>query len=168
MKRILGTVQPRMVLAPQGTAAAVAAGDWVNMADYDSALFIFGCDDGAADDDFSVHIRQAQDNAATGAKDVVVRRFYRASAAALSVGTDFAAVAPATVEGLTNACFIEGDDFQVVTVEVTADELDVENGFHYVTAGFGAGGAAGKLISCFVLLSGARYAVEPPDFPDVS
>ena len=167
MKRILGNVQPRMVIAPVATGSADVAGAWVNMGDYDSALFLIGCDDDAGTSDVAVHVRQANTNAGGGVKDVAVRRFYRAEAAGLSVATPFAAVAPATHESLGSAALLEGDDHNVLAVEVTADELDINNGFRWVTVGFSAG-AAGKLLCAFVLLSGARYAVELDDAPDVS
>lgn len=168
MKRQLGYVQPRMILAPSAsTTAAANAGDWVDMAEYDSALMMIGCDPGAAGDDFAVNFRQGRTNTGTGAKDIVPRRVYRAEAAALSVGTAFAEVAPSTQDSLTNAVLLDGDQANLVIAEFTADELDVEGGYHYINFGHTAGAAA-KLIAAFVVLGGARYAVDPTDFPDVS
>ena len=63
---------------------------------------------------------------------------------------------------------IDGDDENIVLVEVGADQLDVAGGFNYVSMRHDNGGAATKTFTAAVILCGPRYALDPTEYPDVS
>ena len=162
MKRYLGHMNIQPVRVNASTAAA-GNSDWVNLANYDSCVFAVVLEDGAAADDVDYTVEQADTNAGGNRKVVAVRTFYRKQVASgLSADGDYSAVI-----GTTHQVVVEGENENVILVEVTADELDAEGGFKFVSMRNNGGGAATKTQTAVAILQGARYAVEPTDWPQV-
>ena len=138
----------------QGTASIIS-GDWINIAGYSSVVFLFHGEVGAAADDVQLSLRQSKTNSATGAKGLTPRRgWFRKQA------TDLTTIAQWSHVGGANVT-IEGEEANIVAVEVDAAELDLANDFAWIQARTNAGGAAAKIVGCLAIGYGPRQATDP-------
>jgi len=137
---------------------AAKTGRWVSLEQWDSATFVVGLPE-VASQGLTVSVMQARDAAGSGAKAVTGLTFLRSTAPSGdtdSVGDDVAAAT--------------GDDSgagtagraTVVSVEVTADQLDVSGGFSRVAVRTARAANTAATGAAFVVLRGARFAVDPP------
>ena len=158
MKRQLGHIIAETVLEPQGTASA-AVGARISMANYDSCVFvIMGADAlGAA----AVSFEQWKASSGGTALALVPRRGYvKDTAATPDQGDAYVDTAPATNDTIDDSFGLTASQGQLIMVEFTADELDVDGGYDFISAKVSPG-AATKLVSIVAILGGARYAVAP-------
>ena len=166
MKRYLGHINPQPIIRP-GVTTAAGTGDRVSMANYDSIVFVAYGADSTATADLAASLQQHTANSGGTSKALVPRTYYRKQTSGdVTVDGDYTAVAPSTQDGVADAVLMESDMGQIVAVEVTADELDVSGGFNYVSMNLSAGDAA-KIVGVIAILCGARYAVEPTEYPAV-
>ena len=162
MKRHLGYTNIQPISVNDSTATA-AESDWVSLTNYDSVIFVIVAEVGATADNTAFTVREATTNGGAGSKDLAVRRGYRKEhASALSASGAYTEVAPTS-----NAVTLDGDAENVLLFEVTGDELDVNNGFKFVTLRHDGGGAATKTFTAIAILGSPRYAVEPSEWPAV-
>ena len=159
--RFLDTMNIQAVTVNEGTGTA-GNSDWVNLENYASAIFVIIAEDGGTTDDTEFKVQQATDNSGTSAKDVEPLSYYHKDhASALSASGTYSV-------STGNDYDIDGDDENIVLVEVGADQLDVAGGFNYVSMRNNNGGSANKTFTTAVLLCGPRYALDPTEYPDVS
>lgn len=122
-------------------------GDWMNMRDYSRALILLHKAGSEDVDTGSVQILQATDNAAGSAKGVTVRRCWYKLGTMTAQGTWTAVtVGSGTPDDILSFGSAAGTGGTVVTasdvntsplslaIEVLADDLDIANGFKYITA----------------------------------
>ena len=138
-------------------------GDWVGLKDYKHVAVVFWGAIGTAGDDPVLTIKQASDNAGTGAKALNInsaKAFKKQAATDLTaVGSWSSASADVSTNTLTNLTAAEQEELWVV--EFDADELDVDNGFAYVQASVADVGGNAQLGACLYLLSEPRYPAQP-------
>lgn len=141
---------------PVDLSAGEQFGDWVKLGLYDSVMVLYHSDAGTAGEDSTVKLRQAKTNAGGDAKDLDKGQWYAMSHA--NALTD----AFATV-GTAGEFTDDGETRTIARVEVTADQLDVNDDYQYVQVHASDPGAtAGKLAAAVYVLCGARYAIEVP------
>ena len=159
--RFLDTLNIQPIAVNEGTGTA-ANTDWVDLEHYASAIFVMIAEDGGTGDDTEFKVQQATDNSASGAKDVEPLSYYHKDhASALSASGSYSVTT-------ANDYDIDGDDENIVLVEVGADQLDVNGGFNYVSLRHDNGGANTKTFTAAVILCGPRYALDPTEWPSVS
>ena len=149
------------------TAAAARSGDWVSLENYASVVIVAHAEVGAAADDVAVTVRQATSNSGGSAKGLTPRRGWRKQGATLDVGGAYDHVTPGTFDSVNHAIGMEGENINMVLIEVGADELDVAGGFSFLQVQTSAGAAA-KILTAFYILLGPRYAVAVDEWPAVN
>lgn len=151
----LNIIKPLVGIEPSGTDNALTS-VWVNLKDYEGAIFVIFATDDAAGDDVAVTLREAQSNTGTGARALTPRAWYRASGSAFG---------EAFTQLTTAAVTIEGSENNVLIVEVDAAELDVNNDYTHVQVQTDNGGDAGKVLACVALAVGPRHATAFTELP---
>lgn len=147
-------------LSPQDLSAGGGnkSGDWVNLKNYDSLFVIYQSDAGTAGQDVNVSLRQATSRSGGNAKNLAKGQWFAAQ------GTTAVDDVFETVGDGAGTFTDDGETICVARVEVTADQLDVDNNFSWVQIRCSdSGNAAGKLGSAVYLLRGARFAIEVPE-----
>ena len=162
MKKHDAATKVAAAIVPVDLSAAAASGDWVELGKYDSLTVLYVSDAGTAGQDVTVSLRQATSNTGTAAKDLDKGQWYAAQHAT-ALTDSFAAV------GAGDGSFTDDGETQCIArVEVTADQLDVDNDFAWVQVQASDPGAtAGKLGAAIYVLRGARYAIKVDDQPSV-
>lgn len=127
-------------------------GDWINMENYATGAFvvIYGVSLTAMP---TVTMQQATDNAGTSAKALTFSRYWLNAATGTSdalVKTTGTTITKAATSG------------QMIGLSVNAEQLDVTNGFTHVRMVLGSGAGSATLECAFAVLSGTRYAGDPP------
>lgn len=137
--------------------------DYVSLKNYGKAVLIISLAAGTAGDDFNFTLRQAQDVAGTGVKDLDAIDAYWIKQAA----TNLLSVAQFTKTEQTADALVAGDatsaeEVELLVVEVDAEQLDVDNGFDCIggTLTLDASGGA-QYGSVIALLLDPRYPQEP-------
>lgn len=163
MKRYDGeTKVVRGILPVDQSAAANTQGEWVSLSKYDSLMVCYTSDVGTGGQDPSVALRQATSATGTGAKTLAAGQWYAVQDATVGdLDDNFAAA------GDGDGAFTDdGETACVARVEITADQLDVDNDFEFVQVRVTRGGnTAGKLVAAVYVLRGARYSAAVPDQP---
>ena len=149
-------------ILPVDLSDGAAAGDWVDLSKYDSLTVIYVSDAGTANEDVTVELRQAKTAAGGDAKDLDKGQWY-AYQHATALGDKFAEIGDGA-----GSFTDDGETTCIARVEVTADQLDVDNDFRYVQiSASDPGSTAGKLGAAVYVLRGARYAIKVEDQPTV-
>lgn len=143
-------------IVPIDLAGQANDGDWVSLENYETCVVVFVADAGAAGEDPVFTLRQASDNAGTGAKALNFTTIYEKVGTLASV-TAFTRVAQTAANTYTNAA--SGEAQNVICVEVKADELDVDNGFSHIQLQIpDTGATAGKLGCALYIMLEPRYS----------
>lgn len=149
-------------------------GDWIKMAHYDRVLFViakYGTEDV---DTLGFQFVQATDASGTSAKGVNVSRYWykQGTLTSQTTWTQGVLSTPDDIVGVgssapTGGSLIVATDTNtsavVVAVDILASDLDVSNGFDWVTIrieGDELNNAC--LVSAWAILSGSRYAQTVP------
>ena len=153
MKRDEAATHIVQIIAPRDGASGAATGDWVSLGGHDSIQVVYSSGAGTANQDVSVRLRQAKTAAGGAAKDLAAGQWHAAQHAT-DVGDGLAAV------GSPGRFTDDGETQCLARVEVTADQLDVNDGFKYVTVSVtDSGSTAGKHQSVVGVLGGSRHSV---------
>lgn len=143
-------------IVPIDLAGQANDGDWVSLEGYERCVVVFVADAGAAGEDPVFTLRQASDNAGTGAKALNFTTIYE-KVGTLTGVTAFTRVAQAAANTYTNAA--SGEAQNIIAVEVKADELDVDNGFTHLQLQIpDTGATAGKLGCALYIMLEPRYS----------
>ena len=155
--KIVSAIVPRDL----STGSAAKQGDWVELSKYDSVTVVYTSDAGTAGEDPTVKLRQATSAAGANAKDLDAGQWYVAQHA--SALTDSFAE-----DGTAGEFEDDGETQCIARIEVTADQLDVNNDFRYVQVHVSDSGAtAGKLGAAVYILRGARWSIRVDEQPTV-
>ncbi len=162
-------------LVNQGDADTDITGDWVKMANYNRCTLLiakYGTEDV---DTFGVQVYQATDASGTSAKGVSAKFPYRYKQGTLTSATvwtygqlstadDILGVGSAAPTGGTLVVATDTNtDAFLLAIDVTADMLDVDNGFDWLTVQLeGDESNNALLISAWAILGGSRYTQRVP------
>lgn len=153
--RFLDTHQVVPVIMPVNLATAANSGDWISLAKFRRVAFIVVAAIGAAAEDIVVTVRQATTAAGGGAKDLLgIDRVWTkqgADLAAIGAFTKVSQTAAATYTSDTG-----GETANLYVVEIDAEQLDVTNGFDFVTLNIADTGTTAKLGCVIAILSEPR------------
>ena len=162
-------------LINQGDANTDITGDWVSMRNYNTCTLLIAKYGSEDVDTLGFQVYQATDNAATSAKAVSAKFSYRYKQGTLTSATvwtygklttadDILGVGSAAPTGgtLVVAADTNTDAF-LLAIDVTADMLDVDNGFDWLTVNVeGDELDTSCLISAWAILGDARYPQQVP------
>ena len=141
-------------------AASSPDGAWVSLAHYDSVTAVVQAAAGGAGQNSTVSIQQATTARGAGKKNVTQNRWWISTPDSGTPGDD-------PVLTVADRVTLDGDKAQIVRAEVTADQLDVDNGYRYVCVSIAKSGNTAKLVSAGYVLAGARFVNAPDGQPDV-
>ena len=140
------------------TTSAIAS-DWASLAHGSGLVIEVVVTEGraAAADDNTLTLQQATSNSGGGSKALVPRRAYRRSNA-----TNLASAAAAALSEIDGgAMHVDGNLTTIYDVEIDASELDVENGFKYVSAHLAAVSGSTTHAWMMAIASDLRQKVAP-------
>ena len=163
MKKFDADTHIAVAILPQDLSVTGAGeGDWVSMADYDSLTVIYASDVGTAGQDLTVKLQQSTTAAGAGpVKDLDAGQWFVAQNT--TVGNLGDALA---VDGSAGEFEDDGESACIARVEVTGDQLNVNNDYLFVRVhASDPGTTAGKIGSAVYVLRGARYAVAVVEQP---
>lgn len=140
----------------QGLAANAL---WVNMENYNHCSIVLITGIGTAGDDYTATLRQATDNAGTGAKALNFEdHWYRQGA----VDIEDTAVFTHTSVSATNT-FTDADDAEnetMLVLEVDAEDLDADGGFTHIQLSVDDVGTNAQLACALYILTEPRYGQD--------
>lgn len=141
-------------IIPVDLSTAANNGDWVNLKDYGRVVAVLLKAAGTAGDDPVFTLRQASDNAGTGAKALNFTTIYE------KVGTqtataDWTVVTQTAANTYTNAASAEAQ--AIMAVEIRAELLDVANSFTHVQIQIPDVGTNAQLGTAFYLMLDPIY-----------
>lgn len=162
-------------LLNQADADTDVTGDWVSMQNYDRCTILiakYGTEDV---DTLGIQIYQATDNAAGSAKGVSAKFPYRYKQGTLtsqtvwtygqlSTADDILGVGSAAPTGGTLVVATDTNtDAFLLAIDVLASDLDVDNGFDWLTVNVeGDESNNALLISAWAILGGSRFPQKVP------
>lgn len=162
-------------LINQGDADSDITGDWVNMGLYGTCTLLiakYGTEDV---DTLGVQVYQATDNSGTSAKGVSAKYHYRYKQGTLtsqtvwthgqlSTADDILGVGSAAPSGGTLVVATDTNtDAFLLAIDVSADMMDVDNGFDWLTVQVeGDESNNALLISAWAILGNARHTQRVP------
>lgn len=160
-------IVPGQAAGPADINGAAVTGDYVSLKDFERCLVLVYAGDGSAGGDLDVKLYQATDNAGTGAKVLnclETGRIYTKQHA-----SSFATVGQWTEE--TQATADEqytdtdsGEQVNLWGLEVSAQDLDADNGFDHIRADV-ADPSAAKVVGLLYILGGAKHQTKPDLMP---
>ena len=148
------------ILYPSDMQTAVAD-DWIYMGNAHSIDIICFFGAGVANDDPDIHITQATTNSGGSEKGVNITRYYLKQGTLLStssIGGTFTVTTQAA-SYVISLDASSAETQQIVGIHVSADELDVTNGFDWIRASVPDTGSAGAKLGCILgILHPARFS----------
>ncbi len=140
-------------------------GDWVSLKNASGVTIVVHKGAGTAGDDPVISFQQASDVAGTGAKDLsTIAEIFSKQGTLTSVGswtrTTQAAGASYTGDGTS------AESEAVYAFYVSADQLDVDNGFDCLRVRIADVGSNAQLGSALYLLHGLSYPARPDRLPN--
>lgn len=138
-------------------------GDWVSMANYDHCAVVLFKGVGNANDDPTLTLQQATDNAGAGAKDITkitdiyVKQNTVLTAAAEGIWTLVTQTAATNYTDATSA-----EDQAIWVINLDASNLDVNNGFNHIQGNVADVGGNPQLGCVFYIMWGNRYPQAIP------
>ena len=144
---------------PVDLQAGANTGDYINLENYDSAVFILLASVGTAGDDPVVTVNQAQDNSGTGVKTCakVTEVWHKVGATAVSAVGTFTEATQSAAATYDTAGIDGAENQMVLVIEIDADQLDTNNGFTHIQFSVADVGSNAQLGAGLVILKGARY-----------
>lgn len=134
-------------------------GDWVSLRDFNHLSIIFYKGAGAAGDNCTVTLQQAQDNAGTAAKALAFTEIWRKQASDVQTVGQFTKTTQSAANTFTNT---NAADQAIWVLEIDADMLDVDGGFKYVRLTLNDVGTNAQLGCVLYVLTQPRYAEATP------
>lgn len=154
MERFLQDINIEAAFVPVDMSGAANDGDWINLALYSSVICVLLKAAGTAGQDPVFTLNQAQAADGTGSKALNFTTIY-SKVGTLATTAAFTRVAQAAANTYTDAVSAEAQ--AIIAVEVSAEDLDINNGFTFVQMAIPDVGAAAQLGCGFYILAGARY-----------
>ena len=147
------------ITVPFDVGGGAMTGDWVSMENHNHCALIFCADIGLANHDPTLTVLQATANDGTGSKALNFTEVYQKEGATAinAVGT-FTKVSGQSDNTYSSAT--GGENEQLIVIEIDAHNLDVANGFKFVSMTVADVGSAGKLICVLAILTEPRYGQE--------
>jgi hypothetical protein len=160
-KPIIHQINIEPVILPVNLLTGANNGAWLSLKNYDRVLFVLIKTAGTAGEDVTLTFRQATAIAGTSAKDLaVVNRVWRKQHA-----TDLPGNWTVTTQTAA-ATFLNTDSAEQIclyAIEVSAEELDRQNGFDCVTVNIAdPGTGTAQTATVLAILCNARYATPLP------
>jgi hypothetical protein len=136
-------------------------GDWVSLKNYKRVLCVLMASVGTASQDPIITMEQASAVAGTGAKalTVVTAGWTKIGTTNLTAVGTWTAVAQAAAATFTAVCSASD---KILAIEITADQLDADNGFDCIRMRVADTGGNAQLGIGFYILADPRY----PDAPE--
>lgn len=144
---------------PVDMSTAANNGDWVSLAKYGLVVIVLFKGAGTAGQDPIFTLRQATDNAGTGAKALNFEEVYSKVGTLTALG-EFTRTTQAAANTYTDAASAEAE--AIIAVEIRAAQLDVANGFTHLQLQIPDVGAAAQIGGAFYILGEARYQQDIP------
>ena len=150
---LLGDLHVVNGITPIDFASAAQNGDWVSLKNYNCLLILYHSDVGTENQDVTLTLRQATSRTGTGSK-ALQGRWYSKQSTTIGEVTEVD-----TEQSSESANFVDdGETGCLALCEVSADMLDVNNGFEWVQLrATDPGATAGKIASALYVLGGSRY-----------
>jgi hypothetical protein len=146
-------------IVPVDLSTANNDGDWVNLKNYGRVLAVLFGAAGTAGQDPVFTLRQAQDNAGTGAKALNFTTIW-SKVGTLTAVAGFTKVTQAAANTYTDLVSAEAQ--KIIAVEIRAEELDSEGGFTHVQLQIPDVGAAAQLGAAFYIMLDPRHQGDAP------
>ena len=134
-------------------------GDWVGLTDYQRCVIVLFRGAGTAGDDPAFVLKQATDNAGTGSKDLTFTVVYSKVGTQTGIA-DFTRNTQTAATTYTDAASAEAES--VIAVEVSSEDLDVDNSFSHVQLSVADIGGNAQLGCGFYLMLDPRHASQTP------
>jgi len=141
---------------PVDMSTAANSGDWLNMENYESVVFLLYKAAGTAGDDPTLTIQQATDASGTGAKALTFTDIYVKQGTLTSVG-QYTRTTQAAANTYTDATSAE--IAAIWGVQVRAEDLDIENAFTFVQGSVADVGVNAQLGALLCIGINARYGL---------
>lgn len=137
-------------------------GDYVSLKGYGKVVFILTKSPGTAGDDFNLDLQQATDVAGTGAKDLdVVTKYWIKQAATDLTGTSNFTETTQSAASEIDGNATSAEQAVLLVVEVSAEQLDVSNGFDCVSVNASLDASGGAQYGAVIaILCDPRYPQE--------
>lgn len=150
------TIVPAFI--PVDSQTGANAGIWVNMARYNRLTAVLYKAVGAGTDVPVISMLQATSSAGAGSKALNISRVWKkVGAASVLTVESFTLVTQAA--GPTYTATGDAQDSAIYGISIRASDLDVQNGFNWVSMSLADTGSAGaQLAAGFYILSDPRYA----------
>jgi len=160
MSKFVEKFQVVQAIVPIDFSSGDNVGDYVNMANYTSCVFIVSTDVGTAGDDIVIDATQATSAAGAGDKALtkITRIDHKVGATAISAVGTFTTVTQTAAASYDSVAIDEAENQALLIVEVMAADLDTNNGFDFLKFDVADTGTnAGHMGSAIYILTGARY-----------
>jgi hypothetical protein len=144
---------------PVDMSDGASNGDWINLRDWNHLTVIVYKAAGTAGDDPTLTLKQATDNAGTGAKALNFTEIWQKQGTLTSVGT-FSKVTQSAGNTYVDTDSAEAQGIYVL--EIDADMLDVDGGFDHVQISIADVGGNAQLGCALYILTEPRYAQATP------
>jgi hypothetical protein len=148
---------------PTDVEAGALTGDRVNLKHYKRCTIVVVGEPGAAGEDPTLSLQQHDAATAGNSKALVaIPRIYEKVGADLGAVTSWTIVDQTAAATYVNAA--SGEAQKIFVIEADADELDVANGYVWVSLNIAdvGTGATGQLVAVLYLLWKPRYPAEQP------
>lgn len=143
-------------IVPVDLSSAANNGDWVSLVNYGRLTVVFHKAAGTAGDDPVITLKQASDNAGTGAKALNFTQIREKVGTQTSVA-QFTTVSQAAANTYTNTVSAEAQG--VFVIHVIPEHLDTDGGFTHVQLSVPDVGTNAQLGGALYLLDEPRFAV---------
>lgn len=143
---------------PVDLSTAANDGDWFNMKNFGRVLALLFASAGTAGQDPVFTLRQATDNAGTGAKALNFTTIYSKVGTLTSLGA-FTKTTQTAANTYTDA--VSAEVAKIIGVEIIQEMLDIANGFTHVQLQIPDVGAAAQLGCGLYIGLDPAYAGEP-------
>lgn len=142
-------------IVPVNLATGANNGDWVNMKDYGRCAIIFHAGAGAAGQDPTITVLQAQSDGGSS-KALNFTRVDRKQGTALTAQGQFTTTNPADGNTYTNDTLAELQ--KLVVIDISIEDFDVANGYGWLQASIADVGSTSQVGAMLYILHEPRYS----------
>ena len=144
---------------PVDFATGDNTGDWVNMANYRSLVYVVATGIGTAGNDIVIDANQATDNSGTSVKALaaITRIDHKVGATAISAVGTFTTVTQTAAASYDSVGIDEAENEALLVIELDAANLDTDNGFTHVRIDVADVGTGAHLGAAFYILRHPRH-----------
>lgn len=139
---------------PVNLATGANNGDWINLKNYNRCAVVFIGGPGAAAQDPTITLLQAQSDGGSSKALNFTRIDTKQASALTAVGT-YTTTTQADGNTYTNATM--GETAQVVVIDISVDDMDIANGYDWLQASIADTGSTSKIGAMFYILHEPKY-----------